>query len=155
VKVNREIALIANCESLEYFDDSGQEWIIEFAPGKYGLFCSGDEREIYVLPIHKAKEIDLPKGRAGLRGAYSSFTGYEVNSALRFEIPSNKMIPVGTMQRAIYISDKWNREPTRYGHEYESDVTLYADHESPSKAKIFVARADSGRRLVSKRGLIG
>jgi hypothetical protein len=157
VKVDPELALLASCESVEFVDEDGQEWQIDFDEGKFGLFCNGDEDALFILPVHKAKAITVPKGKRGLKDAYLSFTGYEVNDGLSFEIPKSRrtLQPIGTMQRVIYLSDKWNRKPTRYGHEYETEVTMYADRDTPSASRVFGARADSGRRLVSKRGLIG
>ena len=154
--VARELALIAWCESLDWIDDAGQDWHSEFDRREYGLLCNAEESAIYVLPVDKAKSTKIPKGRKGLKKAYRSFTGMDIDTALSLTVPNNRteLHKIGYLVRVVYISDKWTNELTRYGHDYKTEVILYADRPKLSAARVFGAMSTNGRRLVSERGLI-
>lgn len=155
--VAREIALIAYLEVIEWIDDSGQDYHAEFKKREAGLFCNGAENALYILPISKAKQISTPPGRKALKKAYKTFTGYDTDRALEITIPNNRteLNKIGYLTRIIYLSDKWQGGTiTRYGHDYKTEVVLYSDRKSLQAARIFGAMSQTGKRLVSKRGLI-
>ena len=154
--VARELALIARVESIEWIDDSGQPFFVDFTQPDNGLFCNDLENAIYFLPLKKSKAAKIPAGRKQLKKAYRSFVGFNPDAAFEITIPNDRteLKKIGYIQKVIYVSDKWTGDLVRYGHDYKTEVILYSDRKTIPAMRIFGAMSKNGARLVSARGLI-
>lgn len=155
MKMPRELALIALCESVEWYDGEGQNFTAEFDQKKYGLLVNAKETALYIAPINNSRMVEVPEKKV-LKKVYKTFTGYDIDSAITFHVPNNRtqLQRIGCIKRIIYVSDKWNENPTRYGHDYETRVLFYADRQFIENAQIFGVRQSRGKRLLDERGLI-
>jgi hypothetical protein len=156
MKVKRSLALIAIPQSINWEDGNGYEWRIDFDNEDFGLFATGSEKELFILPIVSARRVKVPRNRSQVKKAFRTFTDFEVERALEFSIPNDRatLKPLGLVTAIEYKSDKWTGRPVLYVHDYETPVTLYADRNDPERAKVFGLKSTRGKKLLSKRGLI-
>jgi hypothetical protein len=155
MKVKRTLALIAFPQSVNYICNEGFEWRIDFSGEDAGLFATGNSKELFILPISRAREVEAPREKKAEK-TFEVFTGFEVERALEFSIPDSRaqLEPIGRITEIEYRSDKWTGKDVLYVHSYNSPVTFYSDRVNPEKAEVFGIKSNRGSRLLSKRGLI-
>lgn len=153
--VSRELALIAEAVSVNWTDDAAQDLRLEFKPGEYGLFSNAGKNALYLLPLADAREVKLPRKKS-LAQAFRTFTARPADCAISITVPNDRteLKKIGYVLAIEYVSDKWTGKKTLYVHDYTTRVRFYADRLRLETAKNFGLLSQTGRTLVSPRGLI-
>lgn len=153
--ISKNLALLANAISITWRDDGNAEFLARFAPGEQGVFINGDRNAVYLLPLRDVRSVDVPKGSAAQKKAFQIFTAAPAESAIEIKVKRATLFKIGYAKEIEYESDKWTGKRQLYFHTYETKIPIYADSKKLGSAESFGLMAIDGRRLMTKRGLIG
>ncbi len=120
----------------------------------HALCCQSDLKAVLILEAAKARSVKVPAGAAAERAAWRMWSGFTVDGAIRFSVPSGVAgVHLGAAKVIRYQSDKWTGQDLSYEHRFGAGVQVFAD--SKRHPRVIYLTADPPKRLVTARGIVG
>lgn len=156
MKIPKKIVFLGFVLQLIWTDKNDKEqvktWTKPTGKNPCVLACNSVGKNLFLIPWKKAKEVDLPHGSLNEKKRFESWSGFLADTAFTIESSKNNLKICGEPLSIIYVSDKWSGEAEQYKHDFKRGNQLF--NNNIKKPVTWGFKNKSGKRLVSKRGII-
>ena len=128
-------------------DMGDHDW--QFNKNEAWLTATPNGKELWIIP----KKTGLPKAdkiSAKGQSLFRQFIGWKADKNYAYDMPSPKLVSLGTAISISYRSDKWDGKKRNYIHHFENIAIVSANNvTNPKYFKI------TGSFWITKRGIEG